>query len=168
MTIPKAAKKAIAIGGLAILVVILVVIAVYWPGESDSGGYVERNPKKIIAHLEKILEVDFPEDIKETKAATTWIGWDPPGSYIIKFRVDPNVLESLIKIERLRRYKPSEDERGEDILPPPKWYIEPIQEGKMGTLTLHSPRGKFECDAEIYIDTSEEKSFVVYIRGGYY
>jgi hypothetical protein len=166
MLIPKWAKRTIWIGGFVSLMVLIVVLGAYWIVKS--GGYIRRNPKKVIARMERIFEIDFPDDIKDLRASTSWMEWDNWTTYIIKFRVEPKALDAFIKIEHLSNYEPNDDERAEDILPPPKWYSEPIQKGRMGTLTLDCPRDNATYEAEIYVDTSDEKNFVVYIQGSYH
>ncbi len=163
MAIPKAAKKAIAIGGLAILVVLLAVIAAYWLGESDSGGYIERNPHKIIAQLEKILEVDFPENIKNVKAAKVWIKRENWVGYIIKFTAEPNMVDGFLKFEDLKPYDRERDYRDYGR-PTPEWFTKPIQQGKTGNLILDSAGGRIQYGVTIYIDTSDARNFVVYVK----
>ncbi len=160
MAIPKKAK-------IIILIMLVLSLGVYLFVKLElHTGYIRRNPKKTIAHLERIFEIDFPDDIQDVKAAKAFLEWDNWRTYIIKFKVDPNTLDSFINIERLSRYDPNEDERSEDIFPPTKWYSEPIQKGRMGTIDLDSRRGG-GYDAYVYIDTSDEKSFVVYTGVSY-
>lgn len=167
MAIPKRAKIAIWIGGFVVLLALLAFLGAYWIYQS--GGYIRRNPKKVIARIEKIFEIDFPDEIKDVRTATTWMEWDNWTTYIIKFRVEPKSLNTLIKIEHLSPYDPNDDERMKSLdLPMPKWYAQPIQQGNVGTLTLRSPRGHVSHEACVYVDTSDDKTFVVYIHGSYH
>lgn len=160
MKIPKWTKITIIIGGV---LVILIMIAV---GLDLHTGCIRRNPKKVIAHWERVFENDFPDDIQNVKAATTWLGWDNGHTgYIIKFRIEPNSLNSFVKFRNLKQYIREDDERHREIIPLPKWFTRPIKKGKMGKVSLSAPKHHASYSFDIYIDTSDEKIFVVYMVG---
>ena len=162
MKIPKWAKITIIIGGV---LVILIMIAV---GLDIHTGCIRRNPKKVIAHWERVFETDFPDDIQNVKAATAWLGWDNGHTaYIIKFRIEPNSLNSFVTLRNLKTYNRENDERNREIIPFPKWFTRPIQKGKMGKVSLSAPKHHASYSFYIHIDTSDEKSFIVYMGGVY-
>lgn len=164
MAIPKWLKITIWIVGFVCLTTLLAFLGAYWIYQS--GGYIRRNPKKIIAHWERVFETDFPDDIQDVKTATAFLGWDNGHtSYIMKFIIDPNSLKNFVKLEKLKPYNHDSDERDTDILPRPKWYTQPIQRGKIGEVSLSAPKYHASYSANILIDTSNENSFVVYMGG---
>jgi hypothetical protein len=130
-------------------------------------GYVRRNPKKRIAYLEKVCDIDFPEGIKEVKIATAWLtSWDPSYTgYLIQFRIEPNLLESLVKLENLQPYSRENDDRSTQI-PGPKWFTKPIRKGKMGKMNVRFIEDKVGAHIDIYVDTSDKESCIVYMCGG--
>jgi len=170
MAIPKWAKITIGIGGYLVLAVLLVVLGAYWIVEL--GGYIERNPKKMIAHLERTFVIDFPEEIKEVKAAKTPVSWDGAVGFMVKFTADPNAVDRFLKSFRqnieLHRFNPELDTRGTAVIPEPGWFAEPIRYGKEASPILVSrDYGKASSHLSVYIDTTNQESFVVYIHGGY-
>lgn len=163
----KWAEKSIWIRRIICLTILLACLGTYCCYKLDlHTGFIRRDPKKIIARLEGAFVVDLPEKFKDARAATAWLGWDNGYTgYIIKFRIEPNALQSFVKLENLNPYDRDADERDKNIIPMPKWYTQPIQRGKMGTIELSSPKYKVDCSADIYIDTSDEKNFIVYMGG---
>lgn len=131
-------------------------------------GYIRRNPTKRIAYLERVCDINFPERIKEVRTATAWLdGWDPGYTgYLIKFRIEPNSLESLVKMENLRAYEPDADERIGGFPTLPKWFTKPIRKGKMGDIDVSFTEDKVDGYIHIYVDTLDEESFIVYMHGG--
>ena len=133
--------------------------------------YIERNPKKIIAQLERVFAVDFSEEIKEVKAASTRIQWDGNVDFILKFTAEPDALNGFLKLEHTRIYETKNDQRGYRARTP-KWFIKPITNGTIGKIRLE-PRNEKIADTVsgqllyIYIDTTDRRSYVVYIDGAY-
>jgi hypothetical protein len=104
--------------------------------------------------------------MKEVQIATSWLGWDAWWTtYLVKFRIDPNSLESFVKLRNLKPYDRDSDERGTDILPHPKWFTKPIRKGKMGEIDVDFIEAKEDGGIYIYVDTSDENSFIVYMYG---
>ena len=133
--------------------------------------YIERAPERILTHLEKTFVIDFPKCIREVKAAKTLGSWDGAVGFMIKFAADPNTvdrfLNSFQEEVNLSQYRVDDDIR--DILKPaPKWFSESITQGKRSGFGLVSrDYGKAGSDLYVYIDTTNQESFVVYIHGGY-
>jgi hypothetical protein len=129
--------------------------------------YVECVPEQLLADLERIYDVNFPDNINKVRAAKT-MPIDGEILFIIKFTCHQNVLNSFLEsfptdhlnIE-LEPYEPSSDLREKGFWTPPRWFTEVIEQGKKGMLLLDHRR------ATIYIDTTSKKNFVVYIEGFY-
>jgi len=129
--------------------------------------YVDCDPEQLLADLERVSHVNFPDDIQKVKAAKS-VPVEGDILFIVKFTCKPNALNTFLKsfpdeplkIE-LEAYKPDYDLRKASFWPPPRWFTEVIGYGKEGALFLDNRR------AEIYIDTTNEKPLVVYIRGSY-
>ena len=164
----KWAKITIKIGWVIFCLITLIVGLVLWLCFKFDlhTGYIRRNPTKRIAYLERVCDINFPECIKEVQIATSWLGWDAwYTTYLIKFRIEPNSLESLVKTESLRTYEPDSDERFRGLPHLPKWFIKPIRVGKMGDIHVSFTKEAASAKVNIYVDTSKEKSFIVYMYG---
>lgn len=132
--------------------------------------YVECGPQEMLVDLGRVFHVDFPQDIKHVKAAKSVPDEHGDVLFIVKFIAEPNAVdrflksfpEKPLKIE-LEPYEPEFDRRrSPGYWPPPKWFTKPIRQGKKGAYILAD--GK----KDIYIDTTDEKGFVVYITGWYH
>jgi hypothetical protein len=128
--------------------------------------YVECVPEQLLADLERISDVNFPDNIKKVRAAKT-IPIDGEIHFIIKYTCHQNVLNSFLEsfppdpLKELEPYDPASDLRKTFFWPPPRWFTEPIKHGKEGVLILDNRR------VTIYIDTTSKKDFIVYIEGFY-
>jgi len=163
---------AIVLGSLSILVVAGLVLILFLDLPFYlTNGYIEREPERMVSHLEKTFVIDFPERIRELKTAKTPVSWDGAVGFMVKFAADPNTVDRFLKSFQqevnLHPYTREDDSR--DILKPaPKWFSEPIKQGKEARPSFRSrDYGKAGSDLSVYIDTTNEKSFVVYIHGGY-
>lgn len=126
--------------------------------------YIECDSEQLLVGLEPVFGFDFPEHIRDVKAAKTIrFGW--ANLFIVKFTAEANTVEQFLKSfpetileSRSKPYYPCSDMR-ETVgsWPPPKWFTQPIQQGK------HSEYG--HGSLEIYIDTTDDKNSVVYMRG---
>lgn len=133
--------------------------------------YIERNPERMLSHLEKTFIIDFPEGITKVKAAKTQGSWDGAVGFMVKFAADPNTVDRFLKsfqqkIE-LYPYNPELDTRGSAVIPEPEWFAEPIRQGKEASPILVCRQRKEWHATSIYIDTTNKHSFVVYFEGGY-
>ena len=87
----------------------------------DSSGFMclcllllhEREPDKVVARLEKIYAISFPDSIKELRTARTGVQWDGCVNFVIKFAAEPNVVDSFLNIKHLEPYSPDRDGRKE-------------------------------------------------------
>ena len=129
--------------------------------------HIDCDPEQLLSDLERVSHVNFPDDIQKVKAAAT-VPIEGDILFILKFTCKADILNTFLesfpneplKIE-LEAYKPDYDLRKASFWPPPSWFTEVIEHGKEGALFLDNRR------AELYIDTTNEKSLVVYIRGSY-
>jgi hypothetical protein len=161
---------------LAITILGLLVLVVSFDVLIESrlqNKYTECDPKEMVAHLEKIFEVHFPEEIKESKAARTrgsW--WEEDVTFMVKFAAEPNFvdrfLESFPEKIHFQPYQYKEDLRGfTDIPSSQSWFTNPIQQGKSSMGGLGESIKNIHWIYHIYIDTTDERNFVVYIEGIY-
>jgi hypothetical protein len=162
---------AIVLGSLSILVVAGVAL-MFLLGLPFylTGVYFECNPERMVSHLEKTFVIDFPEDITKVRTAKSF-GWDDSIGFMVKFVAEPNsvdrFLKSFPKEGNLSQYRVEDDIRDTRTYVP-KWFSEPIIQGKEASPSLVSrDYGKAGSDLSVYIDTTNEKGFVVYIHGGY-
>ena len=76
---------------LVALVVVLIFglakLLVRWYSPSS---YYEYNPDKMVLYLEKRYNIDFPDDIREIKAAKSGMMWDGWSGFILKFTAQPS------------------------------------------------------------------------------
>lgn len=133
--------------------------------------YIECDPGKMLANIEKIFTIDFPEEIKVAKAAKAQgSSWDRWSKFLLKFAAEPNTVDGFLKsfpekihFESYERRKDMRQELG--MSPTPPWFKTPIQQGKCNLEGRGRP-GQSLLDW-IYIDTSDDKIFVVYMEGRY-
>ena len=159
-----------------IIVIVLALTGIYKLNlllhESDQ--YRDCNPEKMLSYLEKTYGIDFPEDIKDVKAAKGAYGWGGESSFIIKFAAKPDVFKKFLKSVPGNRYKlepysPLQDKRLRLLAPyVPQWYKEPITKGNMCHIKVEMAHIKnVDFLITIYIDTSAETTFIVYMWGTY-
>jgi len=107
----------------------------------------------------------------EIRAAKTPVSWDGAVGFMIKFAADPNTVDRFLKSfqEDVELYPYTHENDIRDILKPaPKWFSESITKGKTAGFGLVSrDYGKASSNLYVYIDTTNQESFVVYIHGGY-
>jgi len=162
---------AIVLGSLSILIVAGVAL-MFFLGLPFylTGIYFECNPERMVCHLEKTFIIDFPEDITEVRTAKSY-GWDDSIGFMVKFIAEPNSVERFLKSfpkeVSLYQYRVEDDTRDARTYVP-KWFSEAITQGKEASPSFRSREyGKAGSDLSVYIDTTNEKRFVVYIHGGY-
>ena len=137
------------------------------------GKFRDCSADKMVVYLENRYNIDFPENIKDVKAAKTWRSWDGGANFILRFTAEANdvarFLESIPqKRYTLGAYLPGEDDRFIHASSVPKWYLDKIDEGKIGSLHLSVAYIKnVGFPTKIYIDTANAKSHVVYMKGNY-
>jgi len=175
MAIPKWAKiviGVIAAGAVSIVLFLFIGFAGIALIYSDVQ-YVERDSDKMIAALERMFEIDFPQEITDVKAAATPSQWDGGVTFVLKFKADPDIVNGLFELEDRRPYVPgAKDEDGiQTEFCAPEWYMEPITEGIMGDIFLPSRKGPGPRPGPeggtVYIDTSDSQLYVVYLWSGY-
>lgn len=129
--------------------------------------YVECDSKQLLSALERTFEISFPTQIQGLKTAkTAKHGIDSSISFIVKFTAKPETVNKFLEsfpdgLAFDIHYNEEDDLRSAYVWPPPRWFTEPIAQGKMCEYRLAGPKLK------IYIDTSDETNFVVYLRGYY-
>jgi len=162
---------AIVLGSLSILVMAGVAL-MFFLGLPFylTGVYFECNPERMVSHLEKTFVIDFPKGIAEVRTAKSF-GWDDSIGFMVKFVAEPNSVDRFLKSFQeevnLSKYLVEDDIRDASTYVP-KWFSEPIKQGKEARPSFRSRvYGKAGSDLSVYIDTTNEKSFVVYILGGY-
>jgi hypothetical protein len=162
---------AIVLGSLSILIVAGVAL-MFLLGLPFylTGVYFECNPERMVSHLEKTFVIDFPDGITEIRTAKSF-GWDDSIGFMVKFVAEPNsvdrFLNSFQEEVNLSQYRVEDDIRNARTYVP-KWFSEPIIQGKETRPSFRSrDYGKASSHLSVYIDTTNEKSFVVYIHGGY-
>lgn len=141
----------------------------YFNGLAYKYRYRECAAEELLPDLERVFDVNFPEVIKEIKTAKTPGSWDSNTSnFIVKFCAEPDTVNTFLRSfpeDRLHKVKlypyASEFDRrnSSSTRPPPEWFTEPITKGEMGGYRLAGPKLK------IYIDTSDETNYVVYLHG---
>lgn len=168
--------KLITLGLIIVILIGTIVCAVFLPELVKAGfrlvayfgRYIERNPEHVVSHLEETFVIDFPEQIREVKAAKSRASWDGVVGFIVKFTAEPNVVEEFLQsFPKKVEFKPYDfelDTRGSDITP--CWFTLQIRQGKqsVGSLGVDSAGASMR---RLNIDTTDEKNFVVYIKGGY-
>jgi hypothetical protein len=128
--------------------------------------YIECKPEELLPDLERIFDVNFPEGIREVRTAKTRGLWDSTDSaFIVKFSAPPDItnkfVESFPEKVTLGSYEAESDFRNNRQLSTPQWFIESIKKGNEGSVYASNK------DIDLYIDTSNKKNFVVYLRGYY-
>jgi hypothetical protein len=124
------------------------------------GKYYSCSPEELIVKLEGKLDLKFPDGITEIKTAKTHVS-EGSVSFLIRFTAEPNVVDAFFNSfpEEVifQEYTPSDDVRANL-----SWFNKPIQKGKI--CSQRPGRGW----SIIYIDMTNEKWYVVYMRGYYY
>ena len=165
-------KIIIAISGLCLIYIsvgyLLPIAGIVWLHERDEYSLrpIECSPNDLIPDLEKTFDINFPKVIKEIKTAKTLGSWDSNTiHFIVKFCAEPDIVDTFVKSFPRGigwgSYDPEWDMRSVDISHAPDWFTETITQGKMGDYWLAGPK------MSIYIDTSVETNFVVYLHGFY-
>ncbi|MHC4111520.1 MAG: hypothetical protein ACYSUY_10610 [Planctomycetota bacterium] len=162
-------KRIAPVLAILILAVLVVLVGILIRFEARRENiYIECDPIKMIVHLEKIFKIDFPEEIKGAKASKTrGCSWDRWSEFMLKLDAEPNDVNTFLgSFPEKIHFKPYERKKdfrgGPGIIP--AWFKEPIQQGKYSLESLRGPRKVIH---NIYVDTTDEKNFVVYIEGSY-
>jgi len=159
---------------IIIVLVILLLIGWAWWGHVGMDRifdkpfrYRECKPEKLLPELESCFDINFPEEIEQIQTSHTPGGWDSSVSeFIVRFSANPNTVEALLDTfppkTKIDVYTPVDDDRsvGAAGLRTPDWFLKPIEKGKIA----HTPSGQ----PEVYIDTINKDTFIVYIHGLYY
>lgn len=140
----------------------------FWSDISYKHRYIECRSEELLPDLERIFDINFPAEIKQVDTARTQGTWDSTNSgYIVKFAAKPDTvnkfLDSFPEKIYFEPYDLGDDQRGSHWKPPPpRWFTEPIREGRSGTYRLANP------SMRIYIDTTDKSELVVYLHGIYH
>ena len=133
--------------------------------------YVECHPAELLPYLEKGCSLEFPSDVKELKTAKTPVIEDVV-DFLLKFATEPNAVNRFLESfpegiakemlhETARSYKKEKDTRSSHVGGVPKWFRSPIQQGSIAR--YHGSHLRMT----IYVDTTNEEVYVVYIDGFY-
>jgi hypothetical protein len=161
------AMKSVVIG----LVLLAAYIGIYswfricpWIQDYQRARVIECDPEDVLPFVEQALFFDFPENIEHLKIAKSKYK-KMFVDFFIKFSADPNTVDRFLKSfpEEIKFEPYSQDSLSERFLP--KWFNEPIIVGKRKVNIVGGEKGSLK---EIYIDTTSEENFVVYLRGSYY
>jgi len=177
------AKRRIFLGvGIGIVVLAVVAAAIFCVINLDTifrrfipeEKYIECDPEKMRAHLENIFNIDFPDTIKGFKAAKTNPSWDGGVSFIVKFTADPNSVDRFLKsipggLAGYFPYEAKSDLRGDPnkLTKEPEWFTEKIEKGYRGFAVFGRSQSVPTGSAKIYIDTSDEWNYKLYLEGLY-
>ena len=131
---------------------------------------IECDSQELLPILQWIFDADFPEDIRDVKTAKTR---DHDGAilFIVKLAGEPNTigrfLESFENKLAPVDYNSESDNRGSLWPFTPRWFKKPIKQGTISWVS--SVRGTTTTGfrAYVYIDTTNEKNFIVYFYGNY-
>jgi hypothetical protein len=136
-----------------------------WSDVEYNTRYIECDPNELFVELEHRFQWRLPAQIWEVKTARNYGSWDSTTScYIVRFCAEPNsvdvFLSSFPKRVNFVPYTRQEDTRYLETKNhlAPSWFTEPINDGKIGY--AHD-----EYDCYIFIDTSVEQRYVVYLWG---
>ena len=174
---PKISKQIVNVLGIVFLSVVGVLVGLLvFPrlfvfAMDYSERFIECDPQQMVPHLERVFDIDFPEEIREVKAATSRSSWLKRNmiSFKFKFTADPDTVamffQSFPKKIHFGAYDPSSDLRHSDLRRTPQWFKKPIQQGKIGSGGVSGRRKNIR---KIYIDTTNEKDFVIYLDGFYH
>lgn len=150
---------------MSILAIALPKLFVRW---YDSGTFTEYNPAKMVRYLEKRYVIKFPENMREVKAAKSGISWDDGSDFIVKFTADASDVRKFVENATLRSYYSTTDNRTAPYLSVPEWWTSPIMQGEIGEMFVECKYNKdLDSYIHVYIDTSDEKKYVVYLSGTY-
>jgi hypothetical protein len=132
------------------------------------GKYYWCDPKELIMDIEDNFGHKFPNGIMEIKAAKT-LQREGTISFLIRFTAEPNVVDAFFNSfpgEVVFNEYTSSDDMRTNFSSVPAWFKKPIRKGKMGykLSTINPNIG----NSFIYIDTANEKRYVVYWIGYYY
>lgn len=159
---------AVVLGGIVLAFAIVVGLMFLRIGISQyQSRFVEYQPKQVLPVLERVFNFNFPADIKEVKTAQT-ISRDGFIHFIARFVAEPDTiqrfLESFTDMNMFQPYKSEADLRDWGFWPPPRWFKKPIKQGRIYADTIARPGRNLR---QIYIDTTNEKDFLVYMQGSY-
>ncbi|MHC4499050.1 MAG: hypothetical protein ACYS21_08075 [Planctomycetota bacterium] len=156
--------------GFVLVIALALLIVLYYLGVR-ARFYQQRcilySPEELLPQLQKLFDVNFPEDIENLKTAKS-VPIEGVVYYILKFNSKPQTVERFLKASgeeiELGPYRPDWDRRGSLLpRPVPRWFREPIERGNMGVLS-YSVKGSMI----LHIDTHDDSSYVVYIQGSFY
>lgn len=130
--------------------------------------YRETNSQELIAHLEGQYSTSFPKEIDDVRAAKTFNSWDGPGSFILKFTISNDDIESLYSVGDAGTFMPYSEEldwrlKSNDY---PDWYVTAINNGDIFGLRVTSkdmPKASYSF--KVYLDTSSENNSIIYMSG---
>jgi len=126
--------------------------------------YVKCDSEKLLDELERTFDIEFPSNIKDLKTAkTSRHGLDASISFIAKFTAKPETVDNFLAsfkggVNFDVPYDQDDDLRGAYAWTPPMWFTVPIRKGRRVRLNASTA-------PHIYIDTTDEENYIVYLRG---
>jgi hypothetical protein len=130
--------------------------------------HVKCKSEELLPVVERVFDINFPQQVADVKAAKT-IAMEGFVKFIVRFVAEPNGVERFLGcfpqenkdpgVQRLP-YETDRDRRRSGGWPLPRWFREPIRQGKI--LFYMAGGGK---RVAIYVDMRDQKSFCVYIQG---
>ncbi len=162
---------------LLLFVLMMSIAAFIWLGVAVGRGYeardyqtrhVECDPGELLPVLEKLFDVNFPQGLRDVKAAKSLEPFDGVIFFIVKFTADPDTVNGFFKtFPKKIRFTPYDAEYDGRIRsgtwPPPAWFTKPIQKGMKARHYI----GHLHGSTVIYIDSTDEQNYVVYLHGSY-
>ena len=154
---------------LFILALVFLILSKFIIRSVDAGTFTEYNSSKMVKYLENKYDIKFPNDTKDIKSAKSGIA-EGYSWFILKFTADPNEIEKFFKkavsISLHPLYSPG-DSRFLEHESVPEWWTNPIEKGKCGYIYVKVKNNDKESRIDVYLDTSNEKKSVIYLRGWY-
>jgi len=156
-----------------VILFILTIVGLFigglilWHNFRQAYSYKECPYEKVVAKVEKLLKVNFPDEIQVARSAKAENWENDSIHYLVKFNAKPNkvneFLKSFSKKTKYEPYNAKSDYRLGFAFNAPKWFTEPpIKKGKEVYISWTGYPATY-----IYIDETNEKLFVVYMLGSY-
>lgn len=131
------------------------------------GRYRECDPNELIPVVHKVFGIDFPQNIRDVKAAKTPVQ-DRSVLFILKFTSEPNDINNLVNSDMIA-LGPQICEKRCNFSDlwwfRPSWMSKGISQGIK--YIIRSLPEEISASGDLCIDTTDKNNFVVYIVGLY-